>query len=104
MDLQGVLDFFVIVKEFGGLNGMGWDGEVVRSSGCSKCGPLTVVLEDSLSVNQKSTRGSIKELFCLPSTPRNEYSAIISQGNKNGVISSHIFQNAQITLNKIMHR
>ena len=26
MDLQGVLDFFVIVKEFGGLNGMGWDG------------------------------------------------------------------------------
>ena len=78
MDLQGVLDFFVIVKEFGGLNGMGWC-VVVHSSGCSKCGPLTVVLEDSLSVNQKSTRGSIKELFCLPSTPRNEYSASISQ-------------------------
>ena len=28
MDLQGVLDFFVIVKEFGGWNGMGWDGMV----------------------------------------------------------------------------
>ena len=65
MDLRGVLDFFVIVKEFGGLNGMGWDGEVERSSGCSKCGPLTVVLVDSLSLNQKSTRGSIKELFLL---------------------------------------